>query len=61
MNLYHKIYLIKSTNGKEVDIELIIFKILKKISDFAVEQIKITSNIIQYSECVTLLLEKNIG
>ena len=41
MNLYHKIYLIKSTNGKEVDIELIIFKILKKISDFAVEQIKI--------------------
>ena len=50
MNLYHKIYLIKSTNGKEVDIELIIFKILKKISDFALEQIKITSNIIVKKE-----------
>ncbi len=27
MNLYHKKYKIKSTNGKETDIELIIYKI----------------------------------
>ena len=45
MNLYHKIYKIKSTNGKEVDIEKIIYKILEKISDSAVAQIKSSSNI----------------
>ena len=40
MNLYHKIYTIKSTNGKEANIELIISKILKKISDNAISQIE---------------------
>ena len=43
MNLYHKIYTIKSTNGKEANIELIISKILKKISDNAISQIERSS------------------
>ena len=40
MNLYKKIYKIKSTNGAEADIEMIITKILKIISDEAINQIK---------------------
>ena len=44
MNLYHKIYTIKSTNGKEANIESIISKILKKISENAISQIARTSN-----------------
>ena len=40
MNLYRKIYKIKSTNGKEADIEIIILKILKKISMEAIVQIQ---------------------
>ena len=40
MNLYNKIYTIKSTNGKEAFIEDIISKILKKISENAFLQIK---------------------
>ena len=40
MNLYKKIYKIKSTNGKEVDIELIITKILEVVSKNAIDQIQ---------------------
>ena len=40
MNLYKKIYLIKSTNGKECDIEKIITKILEKVSQHALSQIQ---------------------
>ena len=40
MNLYKKIYKIKSTNGKEADIELIITKILEVVSKNAIDQIK---------------------
>ena len=40
MNLYNKNYKIKSTNGKEVNIELIIAKILEEVSKKAIEQIK---------------------
>ena len=40
MNLYNKIYTIKSTNGKEAFIEEIISKILKKVSENAYLQIK---------------------
>ena len=40
MNLYNKIYRIKSTNGKEEDIEKIISIILSKISNEAINQIE---------------------
>ena len=40
MNLYKKIYKIKSTNGKEADLELVISKILKKVSENAITQIQ---------------------
>ena len=40
MNLYKKIYKVKSTNGKEANIENIIAKILKKVSKEAISQIK---------------------
>ena len=40
MNLYKKIYCIKSTNGKECDIEYIITQILKQVSQNALSQIK---------------------
>ena len=40
MNLYNNIYLIKSTNGREVNIETIIFKILESISKNAISQIQ---------------------
>ena len=44
MNLYKKIYTIKSSNGKEADIQLIITKILKKISESALTQIQKSSD-----------------
>ena len=47
MNLYKKIYTVKSTNGKEIDIELIISKILKKVSENALSQIQRANNTIQ--------------
>ena len=47
MNLYHKIYTIKSTNGKEADIELIISKMLKTISDNALSQIQRANKLIE--------------
>ena len=40
MNLYKNNYLIKSTNGNEIDIEIIITKMLQKISENAISQIK---------------------
>ena len=40
MNLYNKQYYIKSTNGKECDIELIITKILEKVSQHALSKIQ---------------------
>ena len=40
MNLYKKIYKIKSTNGKEANIEKIISKILKEVSKEAISQIR---------------------
>ena len=40
MNLYKKLDKIKSTNGKEADIEIIISKILRKLSMEAISQIK---------------------
>ena len=40
MNLYKNIYLIKSTNGNECDIEYIITKILEIVSKHALEKIK---------------------
>ena len=40
MNLYKKIYKIKSTNGNECDIEYIITKILEKVSEHALEKIR---------------------
>ena len=40
MNLYKRIYTIKSTNGKEADIELIITKMLKRVSENAITQIQ---------------------
>ena len=39
MNLYKKNYIIKSTNDREANIELIITKILKEVSKKAIEQI----------------------
>ena len=39
MNLYKKNNKIKSTNGKEIEIKTIITKILKKVSDEAMNQI----------------------
>ena len=50
MNLYHKKYKIKSTNGKEADIELIIYKILKKVSEDAIVQIKRANGSIKTSD-----------
>ena len=47
MNLYHKKYTIKSTNGKEANIELIITKILKIISENAITQIQRSNKIIK--------------
>ena len=44
MNLYKKIYTIKSTNGKEADIENIIAKILEEVSKEAISQIKRNSD-----------------
>ena len=44
MNLYKKIYIIKSTNGKEANIENIIAKILKEVSKAAISQIKRNSD-----------------
>ena len=44
MNLYKKKEFIKSTNGKEITIEKIISKILKIISDEAINQIKRTND-----------------
>ena len=44
MNLYKKIYTVKSTNGKEIEIEYIISKILKKVSDNALTQIQRVNN-----------------
>ena len=40
MNLYNKTYKIKSTNGREVDIELIITKILIEVSEQVISQLK---------------------
>ena len=40
MNLYNKTYIIKSSNGKKVNIELIITKILKEVSEKVISQIK---------------------
>ena len=40
MNLYKKIYIVKSTNGKEANIEKIITKILENISKEAISQIR---------------------
>ena len=40
MNLYHKIYEIKSTNGTKENIESLISKILKKVSENAISQIE---------------------
>ena len=40
MNLYKKIYIIKSTNGREANIELIIAKILEEVSKSAINQIQ---------------------
>ena len=42
MNLYNKNYFIKATNEKVADIEIIISKILKKISEEAIEHIQST-------------------
>ena len=39
MKLYKKNNKIKSTNGKEIEIKTIITKILKKVSDEAMNQI----------------------
>ena len=44
MNLYRKIYKIKSTNGREVDIEFVIYKILEEVSKNAVNQIQKKQN-----------------
>ena len=44
MNLYRKIYKIKSTNGTEADIEYIITKILEEVSKNAVNQIQKKNN-----------------
>ena len=44
MNLYRKIYKIKSTNGTEADIEFIITKILEEVSKNAVNQIQKKNN-----------------
>ena len=44
MNLYKKVYRIKSSNGKEADIKLIISKILEEISKNAITQIKRFNN-----------------
>ena len=44
MNLYKKIYKIKSTNGKEANIETIIAKILKEVSKAAISQIRRNSD-----------------
>ena len=44
MNLYKNIYTLKSTNGKEANIELVISKILEYISDNAINQIKNLKN-----------------
>ena len=40
MNLYNKVYKIKSTNGVEANIEIIISKLLTKISDEAISNIE---------------------
>ena len=40
MNLYHKKYIIKFTKGKEADIELIIYKILKRVYEVDIVKIK---------------------
>ena len=40
MNLYEGIYRIKSTNGKEANIELVISKLLKKVAENAISQIE---------------------
>ena len=42
MNLYHKKYTIKSTSGREANIELVISKLLKKISENAILQLQAT-------------------
>ena len=47
MNLYKKIYTVKSTNGKEIDIQLIISKILKKVSEHALSQLQRANNTIK--------------
>ena len=44
MNLYNKIYEIKSTNGRQANIETIISKMLEAISKNALSQIKKSSN-----------------
>ena len=44
MNLYKKIYDVKSTNGREVNIESIISKILEEVSKNAVNQIRKKNN-----------------
>lgn len=47
MNLYKKMYKIKSTNGKEEDIELIISKLLEKVSGYASKHIERINNTIK--------------
>ena len=51
MNLYNKNYKIKSTNGKEVNIEFIIAKILEEVSKKALNKLKVK---------MILLLKKKI-
>ena len=55
MNLYKKIYKIKSTNGKE-DIELVVSKMLEKVSYNALSQIKRINNTIEKIEDIKWVL-----
>ena len=65
MNLYKKNNKIKSTNGKEIEIKTIISKILKKVSDEAMNQInrnnkknKLTKNEIRWVVTIPAIWEE---
>ena len=65
MNLYRKIYKIKSTNGTEADIEFIITKILEEVSNNAVSQIQekhfsVNANNKMQEKPVSLIQKKDI-
>ena len=59
MNLYKKIYKIKSSNGKEADINLIISKIFEELSKNAVTQIKKFNNKIKEENIKWILMMQN--